>query len=221
MQYSCFDPDAEVEITTGRLPHWEQAGCYHFITFYTADSLPTVVRATWRDEQNRWLISRGINPRHPEWQSRFAALPVADRRIFSSRFAGALQKLLDEGHGPCHLRRPELRSLVTEALMSFDGKRYGIEAFVVMPNHVHVLVGLHERGTLIRQARSWKRYSARQINARLGRRGAFWQAESWDRLVRSPESFERIRRYIAFNPRQAGLGPQEYTLYMRSSQEPG
>jgi hypothetical protein len=80
---------------------------------------------------------------------------------------------------------------------------------------VHVLVGLGDAGSLRRECRAWKHLSATGINASLGRRGALWQTESWDHLVRSPESFDRIRRYIATNPAEARLGPDEYTLYVR------
>lgn len=216
MQYSCFDPDAEIGFSSGRLPHWEQAGCYYFITFHTVDSLPAAARSARRDERNRWLQARGIDPGGHDWRLRLAGLPLADRRSFAWRFSTALEKLLDQGHGPCHLRHARLRSIVAETLMWFDGKRYAMEAFVVMPNHVHVLVGLQEPGALSRQTMAWKRYSAKRINAVLGRRGSFWQTESWDRLVRSPESFERIRRYIAVNPFNARLEPHEYTLWIRA-----
>ena len=219
MRYTVYDPHAEVDITQGRLPHWEQAGSYHFITFRTADSLPRSVNAACRDERDRWLMSRGIDPTKTGWRDRLDALPPAARRAFAIRFASAVQRRLDQGHGRCMLRRPDLRCIVEEALLHFDGDRYGIDAFVVMPNHVHVLVGLSERGSLVLQCRSWKRYTATRINALLGRRGEFWQTESWDRVIRSPESFVRTRRYIAANPRRAGLKPEEYTLFLKHADE--
>ena len=215
MTYNLFDPAADVDISSGHLPHWEQAGCYYFITFHTADSLPQSAREACREDRDRWLLGHGIDPAGPDWRARLAALAPAERRRFAARFTSVWQRHLDRGHGQCRLREPRLRSVVVETLQWFDGQRYGIEAFVVMPNHVHVLVGLPERGLLARQCRSWKQFSATRINALLRRRGAFWQTESWDRLVRSPESFERIRRYIVANPRTAGLEPWEYTLYVK------
>lgn len=216
MQYSTFDIHAEIHFTRGRLPHWGQAGAFHFITFHTADSLPRAASAKWHDDRSRWLASRGIDATCPNWERRFDQLPVKDRREFSRRFSKTFGRLLDEGHGPCWLRSPDLRAFVAEALLHGNDQHYVMDAFVVMPNHVHALVGLHEPGALKRHCRSWKHYTATRINARLGRRGPFWQSESWDHLVRSVESFERIRRYIEANPRNAGLGPGAYTVYRRA-----
>jgi REP element-mobilizing transposase RayT len=215
MEHRVFDPAADVRRTVGRLPHWEQSGTYTFITFRTADALPRAARDAWADERDRWLWCHGIDPTTRRHAPAMASLSAPLRRDLAGRRAEFWQRQLDVGHGPCLLRRPHLRSFVTAVLRRLDGVRYDLEAFVVMPNHVHVLVGLGDAGSLRRECRAWKHLSATGINASLGRRGALWQTESWDHLVRSPESFDRIRRYIATNPAEARLGPDEYTLYVR------
>jgi type I restriction enzyme R subunit len=122
---------------------------------------------------------------------------------------------LDRGYGACALRNQPAAELVAGALRHFDGDRYHLGDFVVMPNHVHLLVCLLGATEIEAQCQSWKKYSAGQINRLLGRSGRFWQEESFDHLVRSPEHFERLERYIAENPAKAGLPEGEYLHWVR------
>ena len=75
-----------------------------------------------------------------------------------------------------------------------------------MPNHAHVLLTMCGEWSPIEVAGSWKKYSARRIDRLLGISGAFWQEEGFDHLVRGPNSFERMRRYVWDNPASAGIG---------------
>ena len=113
------------------------------------------------------------------------------------------------------LKRPELSQLVEESLLHFDGDRYVLTDAVVMPNHVHLLAAFRDESTLLTQCTSWKRYTGRRINELLGQRGEFWQVEQFDHLVRSEEHFEYYRRYIADNPRKAGLALGQYRWYSK------
>ena len=79
-----------------------------------------------------------------------------------------------------------------------------------MPNHVHVVLTLIDDHQLSQITHSWKSFTGKEINKRLGRKGMFWQKESFDHIVRSPESLERIEAYIRENP--AGLREGTYTL---------
>ena len=81
---------------------------------------------------------------------------------------------------------------------------YALHAFAVMPNHVHVLVT--PAVSLPKLAKSLKGITAKRANAMLALTGRpFWQEESYDRLVRNAQEFERIRNYIEENPVRAGL----------------
>ena len=120
---------------------------------------------------------------------------------------------LDECHGSCPLRRPELATLVGESLRSFDGTRYHLTDFVVMPNHVHLLVAFPDEAAMLVQCEGWKRFTAVRLNRLLGRSGRFWQVDGFNHLVRDETHFEKFRRYIADNPRQAGLKNGEYFWY--------
>lgn len=122
--------------------------------------------------------------------------------------------MLDECHGECCLRDPSLATIVADSLMYFDGERYRMGDFVVMPNHVHLLAAFATQELLTTQCTSWLRFTATQINKRLGRAGKFWQQEPFDHLVRSPEQYEFYRNYIRNNGPKANLQPHEY-LYRR------
>ncbi len=80
-----------------------------------------------------------------------------------------------------------------------------MHAFVVMPNHVHVLTTFREGFRLCDVVRGWKSFSARRINVILGSDGAFWQRNYFDRFIRDETHFERVRAYIENNPVTAGL----------------
>ena len=84
-----------------------------------------------------------------------------------------------------------------------------------MPNHVHLLTCLLGSTEIEDQCYSWKKFTAAKINKALRQRGRFWQEESFDHLVRSPEQFDYFQRYIAENPRKAGLQAGEYLHYRR------
>ena len=106
------------------------------------------------------------------------------------------------------------RRIVADALLHFDGDRYRMGDFVVMPTHVHLLAAFATAEAMKEQCDSWLHYTALQINRAIGEKGKFWQQEPFDHLVRSLEQYEYLRRYIAENPRKAGLKPGEY-LYRR------
>jgi REP-associated tyrosine transposase len=215
--FELFDPTAEVQVTSGRLPHWYQPGVTYFITFRTDDSFPSAVARQWYGRRDQWLRDHGIDPAAHAWESRLRQLPDKQSQEFHSTFSREFMEHLDKGHGECVLRRAELARIVAESLHYFDGQRYHLGDFVVMPNHVHLLVCLLGSTDAEGQCYSWKKFTSTQINARLGRKGRFWHEESFDHLIRSSEQFERLRRYIADNPRSAGLREREYLYWRREA----
>lgn len=84
-----------------------------------------------------------------------------------------------------------------------------------MPNHVHVLVQFRQGYDLSTVSQSWMRYTARQINKEIGRTGVLWQPEAFDHIVRNPEQFEYLHRYIAENPKKANLKAGEFLYWKR------
>ena len=212
MDFRFYDPSLPVTVTNGHLPHWDQAGATYFITWRTADSIPKDTWERWRWQRSRWLREHGINPEAPDWKKHVEALPDEQHRAFR-RFSKALETELDSCHGSCPFRNPDCAAIIASALKCFDGNRYLLGDFVVMPNHVHLLVGGIPRNQMLLQVESWKRWTSNQINKLLGRRGRFWQDESFDHLVRSEAAFLRLKRYIAGNP--AKLRPGEFLHWVR------
>ncbi len=115
-----------------------------------------------------------------------------------------MDRILDSGSiGPTYLSRPECAQIVVDAIRFHALQSYELHSYVVMPNHVHMLVTPVVDPAIF--LRSIKGFSARRINELLGQAGALWQQESYDHIVRDAEEFGRIRRYIERNPVRAGL----------------
>jgi putative transposase len=210
-----FDPRQDLRIVERRLLHWSQAGTITFITFRTEDSVPADVLERWLAERCQFLRQHGIDPTNPDWRQQLDRLEPRLRDDFRRTSSVRWNDALDTCHGACVLRRPELSLIVAESLHHFDGTRYELTDFVVMPNHVHVLVAFLDDEALLKQCESWKHFTATQINRRLGQKGRFWQQDGFDHLVRTSEQFERFRRYIADNPRRARLRAGEFVLYSK------
>jgi putative transposase len=114
-------------------------------------------------------------------------------------------EMLDRGWGACWLRNHDVAALVESAFFAFDGARYRLHAWTIMPNHVHVLISVAARPSLGAIVSSWKRFTARQANRLLGRSGAFWQDDYWDRFIRNEHHFAATVEYIDRNPVKARL----------------
>lgn len=115
------------------------------------------------------------------------------------------QEMLDRGWGACWLSSPPIAHLVEDAFLAFDGRRYRMHAWTIMPNHVHTLFTVLPTNPLGDVVGSWKRFTARHANQLLQRRGAFWQTDYWDRFIRNAEHFAAVESYIDQNPVKAGL----------------
>lgn len=195
---SYFNPEEEVDKHLHNLPHWRQGDTWIFLTYRLADSLPDARLIAWQEERERWLAH------HPEpWNE-------ATEAEYHQRFATGIDQWLDQGHGSCLLKHPENSKIVSDAFQHFDGDRYRLGPYVVMPNHVHLLfqpLGDHQLPDLVH---TWKRFTAREINKRENRSGALWQADYWDRLIRSETHLFWATRYIQKNPEK--LQPGTYRL---------
>ncbi len=197
-----FDPTAPVGRVSGTsLPHWRQDGVTYFITWRTADSMPKDRVDAWMAERADWIKA------HPEpWDAKSEA-------EYYERFSNRWEAWLDECHGECPLAQPELQRIVEATLRHDDGSKYQMRSFVVMPNHVHVLVTPLNGHTLSELLQAWKSVSSHRINKALGRHGEFWQKESFDHIVRNERQLERFSEYIRRNPdsipvpRRDGVSP--------------
>ena len=189
LPFHLFDRRADVWITERRRPHWSQAGTVCFLVWRTVDSMPQKILDRWFDDRSRWLSQHGICPADPNWRTPLERLGPEVSHAFLQQFWNRWHDALDAGHGECILRRPELSAIVAESLRHFDGQRYELLDFVVMPNHVHVLAAFFDQQAMLAQCESWKHHTAGQINRRIGRKGRFWQTDAFDHLVRTEEQF--------------------------------
>ena len=191
--HSFFNPDAEIDITRNRLPHWQQGEAWVFVTLRLGDSLPKAKLDQWKAEREAWI------KHHPApWDEKTEA-------EYHDRFSRQIDEWLDQGSGSCLLKDPVNAKVVAGALRQFEGQRYELASFVVMPNHVHVLfrpLGGHALPEILK---SWKGFTAREINKRIGKAGALWQDEYWDRLIRNERHFSKVAEYIRGNPVKAKL----------------
>lgn len=172
------------------LPHLTRKGGTYAVTFRLADSIP-------RKKLEDWRAAYEILRRHELAQSRLLEL--------EREYMAKIEKHLDAGDGICHLKDDRAASIVGDSLNHFDGVRYTLEAWCVMPNHVHAVLTPRTGHDLSSVLHSWKSFTALRINRLLGRTGPFWQAESYDHLIRDADDLLNQVRYVLNNPSEAGL----------------
>ena len=158
----------------GYLPHIDDPRLIQSLTFRLGDSLPAHVLRRMDDTED-------------ECQRRRMA-----------------EEGMDRCHGACWLGRPDVARWMEDALLRFDGERYRLLAWCVMPNHVHVLIQPLDvsLGVIVG---SWKGWVSHRANRLLGRKGRFWREDYWDRFIRDACHLGAVIRYIERNPVKAGL----------------
>ncbi len=161
----------------GYLPHRDEPGLKQFVTFHVADSFPASLRS--------------------EWETMLKIEENSERRK-------RLQNYLDLGHGECPLRDSQIARVVEDAFRFFHGQDYDLRAWVVMPNHVHVLFEVWQK-PLGQVIGDWKKFTARQANKLLRRTGQFWAGDYWDTFMRDAKHQLQARNYAENNPVKAGL----------------
>jgi REP element-mobilizing transposase RayT len=137
-----------------------------------------------------------------DWQKQLKYLPKTRANL---ELRQRVEEYLDSGYGACHLRDSRIGELVEKALLFFDGTRYRLHAWVVMPNHVHVLFSPMREHTLSGILHSWKSFTAKKANQILDLRGQFWEEDYFDRFIRDETHFAAVVEYIECNPEKAVL----------------
>ncbi len=185
-----FSYSHPLHITERSLPHWQQKGTTYFITFRLADSIPIDVIKKIKAECELWLKQHSEPYFDDEW--------CQYNKLFSER----IQNLLDAGSGSFILKNKAVLDIVKNALLHFEGKRYKLGEWVIMPNHVHVLVKPLNSWPIEKITHSWKSFTANEINIKIGKTGIVWQHESYDHIVRSEKQLSLIELYIINNPKE-------------------
>jgi REP element-mobilizing transposase RayT len=164
------------------LPHWHPEGKDLFFTWRLEGSLP----------RNRYVPPEGLT---------------------SGQAFVWIDRLLDRAlTGPTWLTQPEVAKIVADSLHYGQDtlNHYTLHAYVIMANHVHLLISPKVAASKITQ--SLKGFTAHEANRVLSRTGRFWQAESYDHWVRDRREFDKIVAYIENNPVKAGLAsaPEQF-----------
>ncbi len=187
----------------GYIPHFNSSTAIQHVTFHLADSLPSNVLARIEKELQH--------------------IPALQRDIERRKQAG---DWIDAGHGCCILAKPDAARLVQNAFLHFDGVRYRLLAWVIMPNHVHTLFQPIHDWSLFKIVTSWKSYTGRRLMPLLPdshqteTTQRVWHREYWDRFIRDQKHFHAVIDYIHNNPVKANLArtPEEFPW---SSANPG
>ena len=112
------------------------------------------------------------------------------------------------------VRLNEMGTIVQQTWDDLPTHYHGInlDAFIVMPNHVHgiiILADASERRHAIPEiVRGFKTFSARRVNERVGEPGALWQRGYYEHVIRNAKALDRIRAYIANNPARWADDPE-------------
>lgn len=193
-----------------RLPHYQPPGATLFVTFRLAGSIPqAIIQQLLKESKAKEAEILRITE-----QSAHREAIIAARKVIFARWDRVLDGMQQSPHW---LADPTIANLVCEAMHYLDRRKYDLEAYCVMPNHVHLVftprLDHDDYYSLASILKSLKGFTARKANEILSREGEFWQPESYDHVIRDDQEFERIVNYVLSNPERAGL-PAEY-VYRR------
>jgi REP element-mobilizing transposase RayT len=202
--------------TRGYLPHIDDPRNVQLLTFRQNDSAPAKLIRAYRQ-----VLGEAKTPE---------AVESAESRVFVH-----FEKYLARGRGSCRLRDPRAARVVEDSLLFGDRQHYDLLSWVVMPNHVHVVVRQKLGIPLDRVIWRWKSWMAHEINRIFRTSGRFWQPEVFDHWLRDGVRIEGAVRYVELNPVVAGLcenpldwefssarrHPERWTEVATSSEGPG
>jgi len=173
----------------GYLPHFDGIVIPQFISLHLADSVPKEVIERWNQELN-------------------SKSSVQDKILLQKR----IEKYADHGYGKAYFKDSRLAEMVQRTLLRDDGRKYSLSAWVVMPNHVHMLVTRFDNYTLSDIMQLFKSITSHKANKTLRRSGEFWMPEYFDRYTRTAEHYKKTVEYIENNPVKARLcaRPEDY-----------
>lgn len=190
-----LNPEHPIGKHGSKLPHWQQAEVMQFITFRLGDAMPQSKLRTWREERETWLKHHSKPWTHKQ------------EAEYHRHFTDKIEHWLDQGAGSCIFQDHNHRSLLEEILMRFNGQKVKHHAWVMMPNHVHLIS--QPIDPIANLIKAWKGTSSRVIGM-----GSIWQRNYRDTLIRDSEHFANAVRYIRNNPKH--LNQSKYTLWQSS-----
>jgi putative transposase len=233
--------DIPVTMYDRHLPHWRQEGATYFVTFRLADSLPQEkldelqrIETEWkrthpppRSDEDKQRLLRQTNGLTENWldqgfgscrlRSRDIASIVVDSLHYFDPTA-IIESAVGTSPDPSELLDGQAPFFSTDVHpTSRRERRYELDCYVVMPNHVHAVIKplitrIHPLENILQ---SMKAFTGRLINKSLGLHGPVWQEEYFDRIIRDEEHLWRTIQYSGNNPKKAGLNANEFRLWIR------
>jgi putative transposase len=184
------------------LPHKYDPALPIFITYRLKFTLPNSMKEELLALKKKWEMTYKTLGEKEQKE-----MLLSKDITFFYEFDQQIAKSLDV---PAFLHREDLVQIIAQNFHHFDNQRYQLQAFCIMPNHVHILISplAQADGDVFPLSHinyTWKRYTSNQINKVLSRNGSLWQDESYDHLIKSDLEFAATIRYIANNPVKAGL----------------
>ncbi len=185
------------------LPHWTCEHAIYHVDFRLADALPLSIREQWVQEREDILKTA---------QQLGRPLSAAEEQRLQYLYSEKVEAYLDAGHGACWMKQANIAQIVADALTFFNGQRYHLHAWCVMPNHVHVIVEPFQGHKLDQIVHSWKSFTANEINKALRRTGQVWQHEPYDHIIRSEKEYAFQLDYVWSNPDKSGIDAPRWRL---------
>jgi len=202
LSFRGLHPDLAVRMYSRRLPHWRQDGATYAVTFRQADSIPQEQLQALKRWREIWEQNHPEPRREAEWHQ------------FAQAITHKTERWMDEGYGSCVFRDSRFSRLMSDSLLHFQDQHHLTACFVVMPNHVHVVmrpINGHELEDCLQRI---KQFVSLRVNRTLGQHGTLWEEESYDRIVRDEEHLWNVVQYIGRNPRKAGLPVDQWVRWI-------
>jgi len=173
----------------GYLPHFDGREIPQFVSLHLSDAVPCAVLERWKRELD-------------------TTNALADRILLQRR----IERYLDQGYGRAFMKEYRVAEMVQNVVLRSDGEEYRLSAWVVMPNHIHLLFTRFEHASLADIMQSLKSITSHKANRMLKRTGQFWMPDYFDRYIRNAAHFASTVRYIENNPVKARLcaKPEEW-----------
>ena len=178
-----------------RRPHWQRDDAWHFVTFRLEGTLPA--NAIERLEREAVKMS-------DELSNKYSGKYETQSFYYHKWRFNWIENYLDMQTNVAHLKKREIAIIVKDTILYYENINYELDAWVIMPNHVHLLIKPKNEIKINQILQRIKSYTGKEINKLLERHGKFWQEESFDHWIR-PGKFLYWHDYIINNPVKAKL----------------
>lgn len=171
------------------LPHFYRPDSTYSITFRVKNSIPlnSLMRLNF--------VYEGMRKKFK-----------SDIKNINHNYFIEYDNLLHECNLNKYLINKLLANIVKNEIHKYDGQEYKLICYSVMPNHIHIIFHLLPNSKNIGKImQNIKRISAFRINKILGKTGNFWQAESYDHIIRDEKELNKLIKYTLMNPVKAGI----------------